>query len=331
MKKNKFSVNKEVKKSYKKFRSSRFFIPGVAILVIAFIVYVFIPEKQDAKNYVDSEEASIVYAIPSSPYNEQRVEHKAYVLGYNEDTEQPNWVSYVLTREHLMAPESSRTEDFREDMSVITGSATLDDYRGSGYDRGHLAPAADFKWNEEAMSETFYLSNMSPQEKDFNRGKWADLESAVRLNAYNDGVLYVTTGPVFYPNRSVKRIGKNRVAVPHAYYKALMVNNPNEQKAIGFLLPNENLNGPLVSYAKSIDELEKITGLNFFEALDDEIENRIEAKFNPKDWSYTKFKSPDSDGNYTSSPKKKNNSSFNETKNELLKLKRTIRSVLGLN
>lgn len=328
MKKNKFSVDKQVKKSFKRFKSSRFFIPVLAVLIIAFAVYVFIPEKNRDTGNAELVDADIRYAIPSSPYKEQRVDHMAYSLGYNESTEQPNWVAYVLTKDHLMAPESSRTEDFREDYSVLTGSATLDDYRSSGYDRGHLAPAADFKWNTDAMSETFYMSNMSPQEKDFNRGKWADLESAVRLNAYYDDVLYVTTGPIFYKDKPIKHIGKNRVAVPHAYYKALMVCNENEQKAIGFVLPNENLTSPLVSYTMSIDELEDITGLDFFPALDDSIEDRIEAKFNVGDWQYGKFKSPDSDGNFTAPSK--SGSSVSNTARELRNIKRAIRVALGL-
>lgn len=329
MKKNKFSVDKQVKKSYKRFKSSRFFIPVVVVLVIAFAVYVFIPEHDNADLVSPALDGDIRYAIPSSPYKEQRVDHKAYSLGYNEDTEQPNWVAYVLTKDHLMAPESGRTEDFREDFSVLTGSASLDDYRSSGYDRGHLAPAADFKWNTDAMSETFYMSNMSPQEKEFNRGKWADLESAVRLNAYYDETLYVTTGPIFYKDKPVKRIGKNKVAVPHAYYKALMVANEGDEKAIGFVLPNENLTSPLVSYTMSIDELENITGLDFFPELSDDIENRIEANFNVGDWQYGKFKSPDSDGSFTP-PVKNSDSSFENTKREFRNLKRSIRSALGL-
>ncbi|MDZ7792136.1 MAG: DNA/RNA non-specific endonuclease [Spirochaetia bacterium] len=122
--------------------------------------------------------------------------HTGYTLSYSEEHEQAEWVAYKLTIEELQG-DVERTDNFREDKKVDTETASLSDYRGSGYDRGHLAPAADFSWSEEAMSDTFYLSNMSPQKPGFNRGIWRSLESQVREWAIRDKALLVVTGPVF--------------------------------------------------------------------------------------------------------------------------------------
>ena len=118
--------------------------------------------------------------LPSQQSNGQIVHHANYTLQYNEEHEQASWVAYRLTSHHLQNPSTKRKDNFRSDPKVKTGSATLSDYKGSGYDRGHLAPAADFKWSSTAMSESFYMSNMSPQVPGFNRGIWKKLESKIR-------------------------------------------------------------------------------------------------------------------------------------------------------
>jgi endonuclease G len=108
----------------------------------------------------------------------QIITHKYYTLSYSENDEQPYWVAYLLTSS-MVNGNTKRTEDFRKDPLVSTGSAELSDYRRSDYDRGHLCPAGDMTINSEAMSETFYLSNMSPQAPSFNRGIWQQLEAKV--------------------------------------------------------------------------------------------------------------------------------------------------------
>ena len=337
-KKIKKEANKQAKKAYRKIRKTKYFPIIVALLVLAFIIYVIIPEKPKNKTPKFQDESIIHYEIPKTDFDEEVISHKAYTLGYNEETEQPNWVAYTLSKDNLLTPVTEREGDFREDDSVSTKSATLKDYRSSGYDRGHLAPAADFKWDKEAMDESFYLSNMSPQVGDFNRGVWADLESAVRSNAYENEFLYVTTGPIF-TKRPYTTIGTNKVAVPDAYYKALLVYNGNNKKAIGFVLPNEKGDKPLVSYAVSIDELEDLTDIDFFYQLDDDDENRIEKSFNPKSWSYSKFHSPtvqeSADGDYERVTKANSSSSgsfkFKATMATLRGIKHTLRSIFHLN
>ena len=150
-------ANKQAKKAYRKIRKTKYFPIIVAVLVLAFIIYVIIPEKPKNKTPKFQDESIIHYEIPKTDFDEEVISHKAYTLGYNEETEQPNWVAYTLSKDNLLTPVTEREGDFREDDSVSTKSATLKDYRSSGYDRGHLAPAADFKWDKEAMDESFFL------------------------------------------------------------------------------------------------------------------------------------------------------------------------------
>ena len=130
----------------------------------------------------------------------------------------------------------SRSDNFRADPEVRTGSASDADYRRSGYDRGHLAPAADMGWSSQTMSESFYYSNMSPQVPEFNRGIWKRLEEQVRNWAVELDTIYVVTGPVLSGNMSA--IGLNKVTVPNYYYKAVLYLHDNDSRMIGFIMPN---------------------------------------------------------------------------------------------
>lgn len=207
------------------------------------------------------------------------VKHTYYTLAYSEENEQAFWVYYVLTPELINGPQS-RTDDFRADPAVSTGSATLDDYKGSGYDRGHLCPAADMALNKTSMSETFYLSNMSPQVPSFNRGIWSTMEDQVRKWALKYSKLYVVTGPIFKDGQGT--IGEDKVTVPGYYYKVLF---DGKDKMIGFILPNAKGTNTIESYAVSVDSIESLTGVDFFPELDDQIENQLESETNTLDWS----------------------------------------------
>ncbi len=194
--------------------------------------------------------------------------YKGFDLGYNEAGEQASWVVYVLTRDEVENGSISRTDNFRSDTSISTGSASLADYRGSGYDRGHLAPAGDMKWDREAMSQSFLLSNMSPQSPSFNRGIWKKLEQEVRKWAVEKDSIYVVTGPVLHTLEN--SIGKNEVGVPAYYFKIVVDLSPPGHGMIAFLLPNKGSGEQLASYAISVDSLERFTGYNFFEAAPDQ-------------------------------------------------------------
>ncbi|THH40425.1 DNA/RNA non-specific endonuclease [Neolewinella litorea] len=219
------------------------------------------------------------------------VAHNGFTLSYREDWEQAEWVAYLLTRDQLQKEWSDRRDNFRDDPRVSTGSATDFDYRGSGYDRGHLAPFADFAWDEALADETFYFSNISPQDPAFNQGIWRELEELVRDWARRDGRLYVVTGPVT-SEPPLAYIGRdNKVAIPRAYYKVVLDLDEPQQKGIGFVIPNAVSTQPLADYAMSIDEVEARTGIDFFpELMPPDLEAAIESSSQARDWYYDQKK-----------------------------------------
>ena len=218
---------------------------------------------------------------PKPISGEQIINHFGYSLSYNEKHEQASWVFYELTDKEVSGL-VKRKDQFRKDPDVNTESASLSDYKGSGYDRGHLAPAADMKWSETAMSESFLMSNMSPQNPSFNRGIWKKLENKVRDWAINDQTIYVVTGSVL--TDSLDTIGENQVSVPNHYYKVVLDYTKPVIKGIGFILPNERSNLSLMNFAVSIDSVEIFTGIDFYYLLSDSIERRIESTVNLSKW-----------------------------------------------
>jgi endonuclease G len=214
----------------------------------------------------------------------QIVKHTYYTLSYSEKNEQAEWVYYQLTPA-LIRGKQSRTDDYRPDTLVSTISAQLEDYRGSGYDRGHLCPAGDMKLNLTSMTETFYLSNCSPQDRDFNAGIWNDLEERVRRWALSSGRIFVVTGGVLTSNKG--KIGLDGVTLPKYFYKVIY--DPKGQgKMIAFLIPNEKTTKPLQTYVVSVDYVESITGIDFFPELPDSIESRLESGKELSGWSFNK-------------------------------------------
>lgn len=229
--------------------------------------------------------------IPFIHTGEEIIYHTGYTLSYNEKHEQANWVAYELTDEKTKSL-FKRSNKFMEDPQVSTGSAKDDDYVRSGYDRGHLAPAADMSWSLATMTESFYYSNMSPQDPGFNRGIWKKLEEKVRSWAQEYHSIYITTGPVL--SQGLPFIGPDKVSIPHYYYKVILDYTSPTPKGIGFIIPNEKSNTTLEQFVVSIDEVEKITGIDFFYRLPDNEENYIESHVNKNDWDF----GPGSNKNY---------------------------------
>jgi len=225
--------------------------------------------------------------LPKPKPDELIIRHVGYILSYNESHEQANWVAYELTLEEVNGS-FKRTNDFRTDPMVKTGSATLADYKGSGFDRGHLAPAGDMKWSPMVMSESFYMSNMSPQRPSFNRGVWKRLEEQVRKWAVVNKSIYITTGPVLV--HGLIKIGSDDVSVPEKFYKVILDYQEPELKGIGFILQNEGSKEPLQNYAVTIDKVENVTGIDFFYNLPDEIEEEIESKIDLSRWDFSRRK-----------------------------------------
>lgn len=220
------------------------------------------------------------------------IKHTYYTLSYNETHEQANWVHYKINPSFLNGT-YPRTNSFRVDPYVSSNSATLNDYKGSGYDRGHLAPAADMKFNSVAMSESFFMSNMSPQKPEFNRGIWKRLESLVRAWGERFEIFVSTAGVLNIGGYGT--IGRNKVKIPSKYYKVIYA--PEKNIMIGFLMSNAKLSGQLSSYAISVDRVEAITGIDFFSQLPENVENDLESKVNLSDWDF----SLSSSGSYNSS------------------------------
>ena len=206
----------------------------------------------------------------------QIVRHEGYTLCYREKFEQAEWVAYTLDAEKLQKA-ASRKNNFREDPDVKTFSAQLEDYRHSGYDRGHLAPAADMAYSESAMSESFLMSNISPQVHAFNAGIWLRLEQYVRTLACESEKIFVVTGPILEKD-SYETIGVNRVAIPEFFYKAILALKNGELKMFAFIVPNEQSKEEIWHFQTTVDEIEARTGIDFFWQLDDEIENALECR-----------------------------------------------------
>jgi endonuclease G len=182
-----------------------------------------------------------------------------------------------------------RSNKFIIDPLVKTGSADNSDYAGSGYDKGHLAPAGDMGWSATSMKESFYYSNMSPQVPSFNRGVWKRVEELVRAWANEYKSVYIVTGPVL--TNGLPTIGHDKVSVPKYFYKVILEYNASGTKGIGFVIPNAASQESLQRYAVSIDSVEKITGIDFFPLLPDKQEKAIESNLNVNEWTWKSFKS----------------------------------------
>ena len=208
------------------------------------------------------------------------IKHSRYYLSYREDHEQAEWVCYKLNS-NLVSGLINRSNNFREDYSVSTGSAKPSDYKYSGYDRGHLVPAGDMRLSYKAMSESFLMSNISPQNPSFNRGGWRKLEALVR-NWANKNELHIVTGGVL--SGELIKIGISGVSVPRYFYKIIYA--PKKGKMIGFVMPNSKINLNLKSYVKSVDVIESLTGKDFFYDLYDDLENKLESKSDITDWNF---------------------------------------------
>lgn len=241
--------------------------------------------------------------LPKLKNGETVIYHSAMAMSYNEKHEQANWVAHIVPPA-IKETGYGRSNDFREDPLIKTGSSCEKDYflkylqkdgtyeyDGFGYDRGHLAPSADFRWNKEALSESYFYSNMSPQRPDFNRGVWAKLESFIRQYvSENDEKVYVVTGGILKDNLARIERSINKVSIPEYFFKVVLDIDGDSHSGIAFILPNEASEYPVTNFAVSIDEAEKLTGIDFFPALPDDEENELEANLDIKHWLTDKQK-----------------------------------------
>ncbi len=230
------------------------------------------------------ERQKFAFPAPLTNRDEHILYHKGYVVSYNSDWKIPNWVAWELTV-HETKAKMERKDTFCEDPDFAGPQATLADYRGSGYTRGHMIPAADMRWDKKAMEECFYLTNMCPQLADFNSGNWGKLEQQCREWAKRDSAIWIVCGPIV--GRSPKRIGAGQVVVPDAFFKVVLVPYAKTPRAIGFIYPHRNKKGARMrEFMMSVDEVERRTGIDFFASLPDDVERKVEAQAPAGRWRF---------------------------------------------
>lgn len=210
--------------------------------------------------------------IPSYTNEDIILKRIAYTTCYDKENKRPNWVAWHLTSDHASGKQK-RLSNFIIDDEVPSPRAELIDYKGFGYDRGHMCPAGDNKWAFEPMRESFYLTNVCPQDHNLNCGDWNELEIKCREWAVKSSDIYIVAGPILYKGNS-ETIGPNEVRVPEAFFKVILCMK-DTPKSIGFIYKNHRCNNPQSSYVNSVDEVERITGLDFFSSLPDDVEKKL--------------------------------------------------------
>ena len=238
------------------------------------------PEKQTTKN--NGRKLELPGKMRHNP--EKIITHTGYTLSFNREHNNPNWVAWELTAEEASG-KLPRDDNFQPDPEVAENHQVVHaDYKGSGYDRGHMVPAADMKWSSRAMAECFYMSNICPQTHTFNAGGWETLESACRRWAKQEGAVYIVCGPV-YKGSKHKTIGQHlKITVPEGFFKVVLSMNKGKEKAIGFYYANSNAKQTMQATATTVDDIEARTGMDFFVNIDDRLEERIESTFSLKQW-----------------------------------------------
>lgn len=221
--------------------------------------------------------------LPTLESTDYIIDYQGYTSSYNVLTQTPEWVAYELTKDETYGDAVREGKFFSPDERVLLPQPEDRDYRGSGWTRGHLAPAADFRWSDEAMWETFLFTNCCPQDEELNNGMWNTLEKKCRTWARRYGKIYIVTGPVYGENR-YGSIGESRVMVPDAFFKAVMVRDGNRWQSIAFVMQNRAYNDNMQNCAMSVDELEDLTGFDFFAALDDAEEAGTEKSYKLSFW-----------------------------------------------
>lgn len=238
------------------------------------------PQSVITKHYPGLETVIIPESTPS-----QIKEYEGFTLSFNKDNHTANYVAWELLGEETEG-EEGRHNKFWTDTDLKNCPSTSD-YSRTGFDRGHLCPAADQKWSATAMEDCFSMSNIAPQAHALNNGAWKTLETKERQWAIRDSAIVIVAGPIYSPDDK-KTIGRNKVRVPGAFFKVLLAPYIDYPRAIAFVYPNTVSPGNMQNYAMSVDKLEELTGFDFFPALPDEIENLVEGSFSFKEWNKLK-------------------------------------------
>lgn len=261
-------------------------IRTIAVVAIALIA-IFISNKTrtEVPAVASSESACLTHVEMPDDVNEIIVDYEGFTVSFNPTHHVPNYVAWELTASEAQGS-VPRNNKFRADTDVY-GCPTLDDYRNSGYDRGHMAPAGDMKWSEQAMADSHYLTNICPQDHSINTGRWSALEKKCRQWVERDSALIIICGPILNDELSTT-IGQSQVSVPERFFKIIFSPFSNPPRAIGFIIPNHPTTDGLESLVSTVDNIEAITGYDFFSCLPDELEDQVEKTSHYKLWNLRK-------------------------------------------
>lgn len=256
---------------------------AVVLIILFFIGRYFINENFAESKNADkiSEFGNLQEVKLASDMTEEIHEYTGYTVYFNSTLHIPNCVSYEITKDETMG-KVPRYKNFEKDPNFANSASPMD-YTNSGYDRGHMAPAADMKWDRDAMRESFYMSNVCPQNKSLNTGAWHKLENKVREWAERDSAIMVVCGPVL--SDIIEKIGNNEVAVPSKFFKIILAPYAQHPRAIAFLYNNEKCKGEMKKYVVTVDSIESLTGYDFFSSLPDVMENKVERTSNINEWN----------------------------------------------
>ena len=274
-------------KSFKNISIAASWVIVVALLLVIVLKHIaedkFIkPEKEQENTEFWAYDGTDKVILPESLSN-TTVPYKGFIVYFNPETHIPNAVAYELTSSEAKGVEP-RYNNFDKDYEV-EGCPHPSDYTGSGYDRGHMAPAADMKWDKQAMKESCTMTNICPQNGKLNRGMWNKLEDSIHKWAQRDSSIVVVCGPILGEKKKYIKGDGMKIAVPEGFFKVILANRLPQPRAIGFVMPNKTCGGQLEDYAMSIDEVEKLTGFDFFSILPDNVENELERTCNYQQWT----------------------------------------------
>lgn len=247
------------------------------------------PNKSDSSEELNTVPQGVDYSLPAfrEKSGEQILRRTAMTISYNLATRTPNWVAYQLLKAD-MDGNLGREREFYQDFDIPKKyRVSTYDYSRSGYDRGHMAPAGDFNNDKKAKKETFYMTNICPQNHELNGNSWNTLEKQCRYWANREGGIYSVVGPI-YLSKHPETIGEHKVAVPDKFFRCILSLRKGHEKAVGFIYDNNDVRQRITRAACTVDEIEELTGLDFFAALPDKLEKRLESSFNLREWGYPK-------------------------------------------
>lgn len=264
--------------------------PNVRLLYIACVAAIIIGAWKSCSSSGQSwtcdesmpQSHALTYVKTPAGLPQKMLTYPGFTISFNPQAHVPNWVAWQLTRE-MTEGQIPRADKFSPD-DTVPGCPHLSDYRNSGFSRGHMAPSADMKWSKEAMSACFMLTNICPQHSRLNSGTWKSLEEKSRKWAQRDSAIIIICGPIL-TDKITRHIGKTEVVVPERFFKVILSPYTHPPRGIGFIMPNGTVQGGMQQAAVTIDEIEEITGFDFFSALPDDIETQVESQCNFPLWN----------------------------------------------